>query len=508
MTISAVTSLPAIDIELDGESLSANAAAALEEVRVQRRLSQPSVCELTFFVTRNSITDLEDLRAGRALRLMLPAESASLFEGEITALEYGYEAAHGRTLRVRCYDKLHRLRKRQPVRTHVQVTPADLARELVADLGLSVDASSEGPLVQSMIQHRQSDLELLVELAQRFGLYLTLREGVLHLIGLDGTGDTVELEWGTTLLEARFEVNAEPACRAVLAKGWDASRVEAHESRADSPSIGREVDAEAPPDLFDSNGKRTLTDEVLVDDRQASAVAQAELNLRRAREVTFSGVAEGNADLLPGTTVDVSGVQSDLEGRYVLTSVTHLVNRRSGFVTEVSTIPPKFEKRTANASVIWGTVTNVEDPEKLGRVRVKLPTLGEVETEWMGVMAIGAGGGKGLVFLPDVGDEVVVMFVGGEMRQGFVLGGLWGTANPGDYGVEGSSVRRFTLGTPGGQRLKLDDTAESIRLENKGGTFVEFSPKKFRLHSEVDLEIEAPGRAVVIKGNTIDFRQA
>lgn len=506
MTVSAITSLPVLGIELDGELLSANAAAALEEVRVQHRLSQPSVCELTFVVTRDPIPDLDDLRAGRAVRVL--SDSDSLFDGEITAFEYEYPATHGPTLRVRCYDKLHRLRKRQPVRTHVQVTPADLARELVADLGLSVDANSDGPLVQSLIQHRQSDLEFLVELAQRFGLYLTLREDTLHLIGLDGAGDSVELKLGKSLFEARFEVNAEPACRAVLAKGWDPSRVEAHQSRADSPNIGREVDAEAPPDLFDSNGERTLTDEVLLDDRQAAAVAQAELDLRRAREVTFSGVAEGNSDLLPGTTVEISGVQSELEGRYVLTSVTHLVNRRSGFVTELSTIPPIFEKQSANVSAVWGTVTNVEDPEKLGRVRVKLPTLGEVETDWMGVMAIGAGGGKGLVFLPDVGDQVVVMFVGGETRQGFVLGGLWGTGNPGDYGVEGSSIRRFTLGTPGGQRIKLDDTAESIRLENKGGTFVEFSPKQFRLHSEVDLEIEAPGRAVVITGNTIDFRQA
>jgi hypothetical protein len=74
--------------------------------------------------------------------------------------------------------------------------------------------------------------------------------------------------------------------------------------------------------------------------------------------------------------------------------------------------------------------------------------------------------------------------------------------------VEGTSIRRFTLSTPGGQRIKLDDTAQSIRLENKGGSFLEFSPDKARLHSVVDLEIEAPGRGVVIKGKTIDFKQA
>jgi len=123
-------------------------------------------------------------------------------------------------------------------------------------------------------------------------------------------------------------------------------------------------------------------------------------------------------------------------------------------------------------------------------------------------MAVGAGSGKGFVILPDVGDDVLVLCIGGDLAQGIVLGGLYGTKGPGDYGVEGTSIRRFTLATPGGQKIKLDDTGESIRLENKGGSFLELSPNKALLHSVVDLEIEAPGRAVAIKGKTIDFRQA
>ena len=503
-----VASIPQLEVELDGESLAATAAATLEEVRVQHRLSQPSLCELTFVVQRDPIPDLQDLSAGSSVRLTLPSSSACLFDGEITALEYSYEAAHGQTLRVRCYDKLHRLRKRQPVRVHVQVTPADLAREMVADLGLTVEADEEGPLSQSLIQFRQSDLELLVDVSQRFGLYLTLRGDVLHLIGLAGTGDSVELELGKNLLEARLEVNAEPACRSVVAKGWDASRVEPHESRAARARIGREVSAEAPPDLFASTGERTLADEVLPDDRHAAVVAQAELDLRSAREVTFSGVAEGDPDLMPGTRVHISGVATGLGGQYVLTSVIHLVNRRSGFVSEISTVPLVLERRTGGVTAAWATITSVDDPEKLGRVRASLPALGAVETDWMVVMAPGAGAGKGFVFLPDVGDQVLVLFIGGEVAQGIVLGGLYGTNGPGDYGVEGSSIRRFTLGTPGGQKIRLDDSGASIRLENKGGSFLEFSPEKAVLHSAVDLEIEAPGRGVVIKGKTIDFRQA
>ncbi len=506
--MSTMIGLPRINIQLDGQSLPESAAAALEEVRVQQKLSQPSLCELTFRSGREPLRALEDIAAGSRVRLTVPSNQKSVFQGEITAIEYGYEPSHGQTIRVRCYDLLHRLRKRQPVRVHVQVTPADLARELVGDLALSVEAAETGPLVQRLIQYRQSDLDLLVEVARRFGLYLTLRGDTLHLTSLEGLGDVIPLQLGKTLLESRVEVNSEPACRSVLARGWDLSRVVSHEGRADSARIGRQVDAEAPPDKFGTTGERTLAGEALQDDRQAEAAAQAELDLRTQREVTLWGMAEGDPDLMPGARVDVAGIANHLSGRYVLTSATHQINRRTGFMTEISTIPPALEFRPKGVTAEWGTVTRVDDPDSLGRVCVSLPAIGKVETDWMGVVAAGAGSGKGLVVMPDAGDQVLVLFIGGDVSQGVVLGGLYGEHGPGDYGVDGGSVRRFILATPGGQRIRLDDGGESIRLENKGGSFLELSPKKTHLHSAVNLEIEAPGCEVVINGKTIDFRQA
>jgi len=506
--VSTTACLPHLGIQLDGETLEQDAITALEEVRIQQRLSQPTLCEVTFSLTRETTRELRNIAAGSQLSLTDPSHTHPLFDGEITAVEYAYGPAHEQTVRVRSYDKLHRLRKRQPVRVHVQVTPLNLARDMVADLGLAVKADSAGPEISRVFQFRQSDLDLLIETTRRFGLYLTLRGDVLHLIGLGGLGDDVELELGKNLFEAKVELNGDPACRSVLARGWDASRVESHEGRASHPGIGRKVEAEAPPDKFGIPGVRTLAGEVIQDDRHADAIAQAELDLRAAREVTLWAVAEGNPDLMPGTAVHISGIARQLAGRYVITSANHLVNRRTGYVSEISTAPPSLENKAPSTLAAWGTVTRVDDPEKLGRIRVSLPGVGNVESDWMGVVAAGAGSGKGFVVMPAVGDQVLVLFISGEASQGVVLGGLYGMHGPGDYGIDGTAVRRYTLGTPCGQKICLDDNGESIRLENKDGSFLEISPKKSVLHSVVDLEIEAPGRSVVIKGKTIDFRQA
>ena len=504
---SAVAILPQFALEVNGEPLPQELAGNLEDIQVQRRLSQPTHCELTFRADRDRLSDLGTIAVGARLHVAVTSTSQTLFDGEVTSIDYEYEANAAEVVHVRAYDALHRLRKRQPVKVHVQVTPLDLARDLISDLGLTVEADDPGPVIPRIIQHRQSDFEMLVEESRRVGLYLALHEDILQLITLEGRGDPIPLELGKSLFEVRVEVNGDQVCRSVTARGWDASRVEAHEGTVASPRTGRSIQAAAGPDSFGEAGERTLTGESFPDDGHAEAVAQAELDIRTAREATLWGVAEGNAQLTPGARIDVSGVAAAFEGTYVLTSVKHTLNRQSGFVSEISTEAPALDRRSKSASVAWGRVTRVDDPENFGRVQVALPAMGEVETGWMGVLAPGAGSGKGVVALPDVGDQVLVLLIEGDPSLGVVLGGLYGTKGPEDFGVEGTAVRRYTIATPGGQKIRLDDGASSIRMEDKTGNIVELSPKKVSLHAAVDLEIEAPGHGIVITGSTIDFRK-
>ena len=113
----------------------------------------------------------------------------------------------------------------------------------------------------------------------------------------------------------------------------------------------------------------------------------------------------------------------------------------------------------------------------------------------------------------------------GDPAQGIVLGGLYGAEAPPDSGVEAGTVQRFTFMTPGGQRLQLDDEHKSVcvetsggdalelrpgysRLSDRHGNYVEMNREHVKMHSSADLELEAPGNAVRIRGARIDFEQA
>lgn len=505
--MSGLVTIPQVEIAVGGAALPDELARSLGEIEVRQRLSMPAQVELTLLDVAPGLDGHALFTPGAALHLAVAGWREPLFAGEITAVEHSYGADHGHEVRVRGYDLLHRLRKRQEVRAHIQVNAAELAQEFAAALGLAVHVADAGPVWQRLYQHDHSDLALLVDVAARTGLYLTVEENALHLITLAGMGTALPLTLGETLFEARIEVNADPACRQVTTTGWDPLRVEAHSGRATTARSDRPISSAAEPGRVGGDGHRKLVGERTPTDDHAQALAQAELDRRLAGEVMLWGVAAGSPQLRPGARIEVAGVAPSLAGRYVLTEVHHQIDAERGYISELSTAPPAIAPRSKEAVATLGIVTAVDDPQRVGRIRVALPAYGNVESDWLGMLSIGGGAGKGLVILPDVGDRVLVLLLHGEPGEGVILGGLFGMDGPPDSGVENGAVRRYTLQTPGGQRLRLDDSERSVRFENKDGSFVELAPGKVRVHAATDLELEAPGRAIVIRGRSVDFQQ-
>ena len=511
--------VPEVLVEMGGAALPERDARALGEVRVHQALSLPTVCELTFFDPSGGMADVAEMAPGASLRVRVSGFPAPLFEGEVTAVTHEYNPSGARRVHVRGYDLLHRLRKRQPVRSHIQVNAGELARSLVADLGIPVVAEDPGPLRQQLFQTGQSDLDLLAEAANRCGCYFILRDGVLRLTTLAGFGPALPLAWGNGLIEARVEINTEGVFRSVEVRAWDPQRT--------TPLIGSATLARTGRNLPTGEGapvQRTLVDALARDGAQADGIAQAELDRCAAREVVLRAVAEGDPALGPGTPVEITGAQPPLTGRHVLTAVRHVIDRRQGFVSELETSPPPVREGLRRSVATLGIVTRVDDPEGMGRIRVVLPNYNDVEAGWFPVVTPGAGPDKGIVALPDIDDRVLVMLMDGDPARGVVLGGLYGIAPPPDSGVEGGAVRRYTLATPGGLRVRLDDAAGTVVVENGSGDHIDLSPKaivvtdsrgsrielaadKCRILSMADLEIAAPGKKVTIGGQSIDFER-
>jgi uncharacterized protein involved in type VI secretion and phage assembly len=504
--MNAVATLPALRLTIGDQPLSGPALTALTVIRVQQRLSVPAQCELVF-VDPGEALPVSRIAPGTRLRVALERDDQTLFAGEVTATEMACGPGRTRELRVRGYDSLHRLRKRGEVRAWIGLSAADLARELTGDLGLTIEADEPGPRWPYFIQSRQSDLDLLADRAESAGLYLVQGEDRLALVTLAGTGEPISLTLGESLIEAEVELNADRVCDQVVATGWDVTRSVASRGTATRARAGHELSALVVAADVGAAAERRLEDRAVLDADQADGLAQAELDRRAAGVAVLRGIAAGDARLSPGVRVRVSGLDRTLDGPFVLTSVVHTIDPERGFLSTLSSEPPPARPVRSGAAVVLGVVIGVDDPDGRGRVRVRLPSYEDVETDWIQVAALGAGANKGLVILPDVGDSVLVLLAQEDPARGLVLAGLYGEAGAPDPGVEAGAVRRFLLQTSGGHRLRLDDGARSLTVADGAGSTLELSASAVHLRAAVPLTIEAPGQPIVIRGKTIDFEK-
>jgi uncharacterized protein involved in type VI secretion and phage assembly len=507
--MTAVHDLPRLRVTLGGAVLDTSQAGALHRLRVVQALSAPAQCELVFQAPDERLAK-DGLAPGTAIRIEVEGCATALFSGEVTAVEHVYTAARWLEVRIRAYDPLHRLQKRQTARALTDVDAAAVAREVLADAGIVASVAAGGTAVvwPSLLQHDQTDFELLHEVCERTGLYFVLRGGTLHLLTLEGVsgGETPELTLGADLLEVTFELNAAPGCRRVVARGWDPGRALPLEARADVPRSGRVATARVALADVGATHDRLVGGVTGAGESHAQLIAQAELDRSVASELTLRGTAEGDPALRPGTAIKVAGVADRLAGTYILTEVIHTIDPETGYLAALSSGPPPPLVRPGGMGIALGKVSTVDDPDGLGRVRVRLPAFGGIETGWIQVLGLGAGAKKGLCVLPDTDDQVLVSLLRGDLGQAIVLGGLYGDANP-DPGVEGGNVRRFSLQTAGGQRLFFDDKRRTLRISDAAGSHFEIGPDGVSLHSKVPLTIEAPGTSLVFRASTIDFER-
>lgn len=162
--------------------------------------------------------------------------------------------------------------------------------------------------------------------------------------------------------------------------------------------------------------------------------------------------------------------------------------------------------------VVVAEVTSMKDPEKMGRVKVRYPWLGEdAEGNWARVAAPMAGNGMGIFFLPEVGDEVLVAFEHGDVRFPYVIGALWnGKAKPPvSIGDEDKNDVRLIKSRSGHVvRLTDEDGKEKIEIVDKSGKnliSIDTAKNTITIASEQDVTISAPKGAIKLAAQKIEI---
>lgn len=447
-----------VALTVDGKPLSAHLYDLLLDARVEQSLHAPDRFSLRFRDPHFELIGSEPptFAIGQRLDVDLAAdgpEVAVLTRAEITSVVVEQSPGGRHELVVVGCDRRARLAGAHRVRVFLQHSDLQIVEEIARDHGLTVAGSLKGASRPYVLQVG-TDYAMVDQCVARAGAMWRVEGSELRITAPPAPSASQVLAWGEDLHRFRVRCSAAEWASEITVRSWDPVNQRAVVGRvdlaADKDRLPLGTDASGVRQQFKAAAKALPTRRIdnaapACDEVTAGALARWLAERTSRAFVAARGEALGDPTLQPGTRVRLEGVGAQLTGDWELTTVEHVMGAEQPYTTRFTCggdhaasfldllgeatgngVPGPARGGWGGGGVVIGVVTNVSDPDRLGRVKVSFPTLGDhVESTWARVAAPGAGKEQGLSVPYDPGDEVVVTFEHGGIDGAVVLGGLW-----------------------------------------------------------------------------------
>jgi len=435
--------VPAVEIIVDGSTLAQEYVAQLLDVQVRDNLLLPDTAVVRFRDPLGEFIERHPLQPGVVIEIKMGARkdngTTRVFIGEVVALEPEFGEGDC-VISARAYDRGHRLLANRRSQTFQDQKAEDMISSVIGRVGLNAGTMESTTAVHPFFQQSmETDWEFCRRLAAMNDFELVVDDRSVNFYRREAEAPVAVLEWGGTLLTFKPRLSAMGQVEAVTVNGHDPRSRQDLAATASTPQMASRSGAvdkrSALVGKVNANGRVVVGDRVVETQAEATQVAQTTLDRLASTFVEASGKAVGNPRLRARKTVEIKAVGS-FSGQYVLSETTHTFRGGSEYTTGFvisgrtghgfSDLTRNGEGRAWSSSLVLGVVTNNNDPEQLGRVRVTFPQLGPtMEGWWARVATLNAGDDRGIFMLPEVNDQVVVAFENGDPRRPFVIGSLY-----------------------------------------------------------------------------------
>jgi phage protein D/phage baseplate assembly protein gpV len=479
---------PLYRILINGAEIDAAEANCVHEIKVTDWLRLPDACSLQVgYPAEDGPTPFEALdkskfKIGSELKVKLGAAdetvSQTIFDGEIVTVEPEFHAGSVAMV-VRAYDKTHRMMRTRKQRVFVKQKISDIVTKICSEYGIRPETITTGAVLEAVFQHNETDFDFILRLAKRVGFEFAYDAPTGKFRPPQRGTPTVTLRYPEDLRTFRPRITAVQQVQTVNVRGFDfkakkqVMATQSNPQQVTSAGIKR-------TDVVNTFGAATLEigGQSFTDRAEADAMAQAALDQLANAYLAADGSCAGNPNIKAGILINIAGVGRNYSGTYRVAKATHVLRGGAGYVTSFSNSAGEHTllgqvngsvggPRQAN-SITVGIVTNNKDPEALGRVRVKLPAMSDVESDWVPVLLPAAGVERGISMLPMPGDQVVVAFENGDPSYPYVIGSMFnGRDKPGkEMATDDGS---FALKS---NKKALIAAREDITLRSDGGKWI------------------------------------
>ena len=361
------------------------------------------------------------------------------------------------------------------------------------------------------VQHNESAYDYASRLAAQYGEWFYYN-GTQLIFGKPET-EELDLTYGFDLKE--YNLNLIPQSHNYKYYANDYLLSDVHEKDSNDVSSGANGYSG-----FVSNKANTIYNKQtkvwhnLYNDTKSKQRLDSSIELQKKaieiQQVKLNGVSD-NPGVKLGNIVKVEGAT------YRVTNVTH-TNRENGdyqnrfeaitadFDAYPNTNINAFPKSESQTAIVMENI----DPEGLGRIKVQFPwqkELGEM-TPWIRIVTPHAGGDKGFHFIPEIDEEVLVGFEGGNAEHPYMMGSLYnGNGKASAFQSDANNIK--AIKTRSGHIIEFNDTAagESITIKdmNSNIILIDTASNNIQIIANNNIEITAT-ETMTLSANNIKIK--
>lgn len=199
------------------------------------------------------------------------------------------------------------------------------------------------------------------------------------------------------------------------------------------------------------------------------------------------------------------GLQEQHFGNYIITDIMHVCDESGTYHNSFDAVPESVNAPPYGnvhsfpvAESQPATVVSNDDPAGLGRVQVAFAWQKNAgkHTPWIRMTNPHSGGGKGFYFIPEINEEVLIAFEGGNAEKPFVLGAMYNGNATSSYHTSGNDKK--VIQTRSGTKIIMDDAIGSVFIEDPSGN-------TWHMDGEGNISVNAPKNFSVTAGENISM---
>ena len=472
---------------------------------------------------------------GKSFAVYAGEKSETTFMGVVTGVSLHRKNSDFGHILVSGYSETYRLETDLNFNSWTGCTLADIIKEMTSKAGVSARINPEyTEKLDYVCQYNESDFTFIKRLALQYNEWLYY-DGIdlvfgrpVHLL------DAVKLEFGTSLssLDIGVKALAKPAkVFSYHSLNDQTIAAETPNKPTDKDQLGYEA-FQASLEMYRNPARQYAlprihyTSEMTRYVRKKQEAATAESHYVLGQSETATLVTGSVVDLKSSFLERAGSLTSESLGEFFITEITHTVGEDSYYSNTFKAIPavvdtlPEPEVEMPVAEPQMARVTRNDDNFGHGRVQVQMNWQTEkMSTDWLRVMAPDGGSSdqvksnRGFVFIPEVGDHVLVGFRHGDPNRPYVMGSLFnGTTGAGGF----AENHLKSIRTRSGHAIELNDSLSSlgITIKDRKGNYIHINSyedsivvnaeKDITFNAGETFTVNAKNMALNIEENTIE----